>query len=456
MSFLIQLLAFIITILVLVTIHEAGHFFMAKWLGIKVIRFSIGFGKPLLRWKDRKGAEYWIAWIPLGGYVKLLDEREQKVTNEELHLAFNRQPLGSRLLVVLAGPVTNLLFALFGFWLMFIIGIDVQKPLIGEVLPHSIAKQAGLKAGTEIVSIDNQPTSSLQKVLMLVIEHLGEKNTLLISTQNKSKTNEKQYQLNLKHWEVDKFNPLPLESLGIRPYLPPLPAVINKLMPGPAADSGLRVGDKIIAIDDIPVKDWYRFVEFIHKNPGKMIRLTYDRNNQILTTRLTIGKKIGLFRQSMGYIGVAPSAPSLPPNLFSKRKYPPIQALMAAFEETKSLFVFNFIILKKIVVGEVSTNSLGGPIAIFENANIAFLQGLTVFLGFLSLISIMLAAINLLPIPGLDGGHLFNYLIELVIRKPVSVRYEVISMQIGIAVLLGIMLLATFNDILRLANEFAW
>jgi regulator of sigma E protease len=368
MNFLIQFFAFIVTILILISFHEAGHFLVAKLLGIKVLRFSIGFGKPILRFHDKKRTEYILALIPLGGYVKLLDEREVVVPESEKSLAFNRQLLWVRALVVLAGPLTNILFAIFGFWLMFIIGIESLRPIIGKVQPNSIAMKAGLQPADEILIVDGKKTPTLQKVVVAIVRRWGEKTTMTIQAINTRTQKKTWYYLDLSHWSVDQLKPNPLKSLGIEP--------LQSLLP-----------------------------------PTKLSQ-----------------------------------------DMLLMRKYPPFKALSVATAETWEFLAFNFLILKKMILGQVSLGSLGGPIAIFQTADQALKQGLSVFLGFLAIISIMLAFINILPIPGLDGGHLFNCLIEFIIRRPLSLKYELISIQVGMILLVAIIVLGTLNDILRLLN----
>lgn len=448
-----QLVAFIITVLVLVSIHEAGHFLVAKLLGMKVLRFSIGFGKAFARFHDKKGTEYVLAWIPLGGYVKLLDEREVIVPKNEKHLAFNRQPLWARTLVVIAGPATNFLFAILVFWLMFMVGIQSLRPIVGSVVANSIAAKAGLQSGDEVIRVDNTATPSLQKVMIAVVERLGEKTVMTFETINPRTRKIAVHQLDLKNWTVSPLNPAPLTSLGIQPVRPEIPPIIAVIESNsPAKFAGFRPNDHILAINDQPIKDWYQFVEYIHLHPGKSVKITFKRENKILVSQLTIGKKISLGFQSSGYLGVQPKPVTFQSNILLMRKYPPLAALKNGVIETWQLTLFNFIILKKMILGQVSLGSLGGPITIFESANTALQQGIGVFLGFLAIISVMLAFINVLPIPGLDGGHLLNNLIEFVLQRPLSLRYEIISVQIGMFILIMLMLLATFNDILRLLS----
>lgn len=449
MDILLQTLAFIITILVLVSIHEAGHFIVAKLLGVKVIRYSIGFGKAIFRYRGKSGTEYIIGFIPLGGYVKLLDEREVVVPQSELHAAFNRQPLWARALIVLAGPFTNFLFAVLAFWLMFMIGIEVLRPITGEIVPNSIAAQAGLQSNELITKVDGHITPSLQKVVIRIIERIGETSTLSIQTRSANQYTD--HLLNLHNWSVNALNPDPLQSLGIVPPRPFIPAIIDTVEElGPAAMVGLKAGDKILAFNNKPIKDWYQLLTLIQQNPSEKVTLTFERAGKIATMPIIVGHKLGLRFKKVGYLGVKAKIPAIPENLLTIRKYSPGVSFKIALSETWEYLLFNVIIIKKMILGQISLNTLGGPIAIFQTADLAFQQGVSIFLGFLGLISIMLGFINLLPIPGLDGGHLLNYLIELIIRRPLSIQYEIISVRIGFIILLTIMVIATFNDLLRL------
>lgn len=450
MDILMQFVAFVVTVLVLISFHEAGHFVVAKLLGIKVLKFSIGFGKALARFHDKQGTEYVLALIPLGGYVKLLDEREQIVPEAEKPLAFNRQPLWARTLVVLAGPLINLLFAVVCLWLIFMIGVNSYRPIIGSVTLNSIAAKAGLQANDEITKVDQQPTASLQKLAMAIIYRLGETTPMLIDTKNLTTQQQAHHRLDLSNWKVNPLTPDPITSLGIEPKRPFVPSIVAAVeSDSPAAKAGLQPQDKILSIDGQPVKDWYQLLRYIQLHPGKYIKLTYQRQSKVFTTPLYIAPKFTLSLKPIGYLGIKPMPLKADKSLIVVRKYSPLSALGVSLNETWQLLVFNVVILKKMFLGQVSLSSLGGPIAIFQSADSAFKQGIIVFLGFLSLISIMLAFVNLLPIPGLDGGHLFNFLIEFLIQRPLSLKYEIMSVQIGLFILILIMILATFNDVLR-------
>lgn len=453
MDVLIQIVAFLITILVLVSIHEAGHFLVAKLFGIKVVRFSIGFGKPFVRYKDRSGTEYVIAWLPLGGYVSLLDEREMKVPEDQKKFAFNRQPLAVRAAVVIAGPLTNFLFAVLCFWIMFMIGVEAMKPIIGKVAPQSIAAEAGLKDYDQILSVDGKKTPDWQKVVIHVVERLGEKNTMVLTTENTQTHKQHRYVLKLKDWKINPLNPDLLNSLGIQAYRPPLPAILEEVAPSsPAEKSGLKKGDKILFMDDKPVQDWYDFVTYIHNHPNQKVKIKFQQGQKVFTTEVQVThQRVGL--KNYGFIGVKPPKVTIPKNMRVLHQYNAIVALGQGFKETWQFLLFNFTIIKKMILGQISLGNLGGPISLFQTAEIAFLQGIAIFLGFLGLISVMLGFINILPIPGLDGGHLLYYLIELIRGKPLSPAMEVLTIRIGIIILLLIMFIGTFNDILRIFTK---
>lgn len=453
MSLLTQLFAFIITLLLLISIHEAGHFLVARLLKISVLRYAIGFGKPIFKRKGKKGTEYIIGIIPLGGYVKLLDEREVSVPEEEKRFAFNRQPLWARTLVVLAGPMMNFIFAILGFWLMLAIGVQVYKPIIGSVESRSIAEEAGIKPGDEVVQINRTPVNSAQKMLMIIIEHLGQKDRLLFTVRNIYSHHQHTASLNLSHWAINGLEPDLLQSLGIKLARPPFPAIIKEVdTKSPASESGLRAHDHIVSMNGHPV-DWYQLVDYIRLRPDEWVTLTYLRSGQTNTTKIRVGRLFSFVSRPSGYLGIRPKPVVFPPSLLRMRQYSLIESAPLAVSETWQFIRFNYIIVKKMLWGEISLSSLGGPISIYRTADVAFSQGIAVFLGFLSMISVMLGFINLLPIPGLDGGYLFNYLLEFILRRPLSLKYEYMSMRIGLFALLLIMLIATVNDILRIALQ---
>jgi len=429
MGILINIIAFLIAIFVLILVHEFGHFWVARKLGIKVERFSIGFGKPLLCWQGKNDIKYVIAPILLGGYVKL---------NEE---SYQQKSVWRRMAVMLAGVTANVLLAILLFWLVFIIGVKAPKPIIGKVIPESIAYQAGLKSGDEIKNVDGRDVFDWQGVTIAVISRMGDRNQLIING----------HYLNLDHWVVNKLNPDPIQSLGIEPHYPSIPAVINKVMPdGPARQIGLQPQDRILAINDQQIKNWYDFIKYIHKHPDQKVKLTIDRFGEHVHLSGIIGSKLDPGLKKIGYLGVASLPIKWPKNMFNEQHYSPWQAFYPALQRTWLLLNFNFIILAKMTTGKISLHVLGGPITIFSAAEVAFKQGMIIYTEFLALLSVMLAFVNILPIPALDGGNFVFLLLEAVIRRPVPVKIQSFAIRLGMIILAILIFIALGNDLLRI------
>jgi regulator of sigma E protease len=452
MDVVTQIFAFLMTVLVLVSIHEAGHMVVARALGIQVLRYSIGFGKVLWRHQSKKsGTEYAISLLPLGGYVKLLDEREMAVPEADKHRAFNRQSLLSRIAVVAAGPLTNIIFAIVVYWIMFSVGVEVVKPIVGQVTANSVAAQAGIHSGDTITKVGGKSVADWQDILLPLIGRMGESGELSIETISPQGQVE-QHRIDVAQWKVDPLTPDPLQSLGIEPFRPPQPAIVEKVQPdSPAAKAGVKPGDQFIAVDGKAVKDWYALVKTIQPHPGKNFNFTLERDGKPLALAITPDSKFYLRgMQSIGVIGVNVKPTDFPQSMKFEKKYSPLKAFVPASAETLRFFNFNFVMIKKMFKGEISLRSLGGPITIFNSADRAFKAGLIVFLNFLALISVMLAFVNVLPIPGLDGGHILYFLIEFILRRPLSAAVEIFTMRLGLLFLLLLTLAVSFNDIMRL------
>lgn len=450
MSLIISLFGILLTIFLVVGVHEFGHFIVARLSGIKVLRFSIGFGKPLYRWYDKKGTEYVLAAIPLGGYVKMVDEREENVLASDLPYSFNRQPLYKRIAVICAGPFSNLIFAALLYWLLFVIGFTTIKPIIGEVTPNSIAAMAGLKPQQEILQIDHEPTSGWYAVIIRLFEHAGDQGTLQIQATSPNATQSTNYQLNLASWKMDELKPDPLKSLGIEPYAPKIPAVIDVIQPNsPAEQAGLKPKDQIIAIGNQSIKDWMEIVNIIAFAPEQTLEFHIIRDKKEMTLPVTIGVKHAFFVKKYGYLGMMPHY-VLPPNLLRHEQYGPIAAIPKAYSQVKLFTHMNFIMLEKLIEGKVSLKSLGGPLTIFESAGTALNNGIIPFMSFLAFLSISIGIINIFPIPGLDGGHLLFQIIELIIRRPLSERTQILLYRLGLILLMLLIAQAITNDILRL------
>jgi regulator of sigma E protease len=450
LNILISIIGVILTILFVVGFHEFGHFIVARMLGIKVLRFSIGFGKSLYTCHDKRGTEYVLAAIPLGGYVKMLDEGEGHVDPSELKYAYNRQPYYKKMAVIIAGPIFNLILALFIYWIIFMAGFTSLAPVLGKITPGSIAAQAGLKSKQEIIQIDQDKVTSWISVVVNLLMHAGDKGPMQMVVKNPGTAALQTYQLNLNTWELSDLKPDPLKSLGIEPYEPDVPPVLGNITAdSPAAKSGLQTNDKILQVDGKAVKDWFAFVEITATHPDKMLQFTIERDHKTLTLPVKIGVKESLFIHKTGYLGITPAF-KYPENMLHKNKYGPIGALVHAGRDVKIFTQMNYIILMKMITGKISVESLGGPITIFNSAGSALNNGLLSFMSFLAFLSISIGIINIVPIPGLDGGHLLFQTIEVIIRRPIPERTLLIFYRMGMIFLLLIMVQALVNDVLRL------
>ncbi len=445
MAVLEDILALIVTLGILVTVHEFGHFWVARRCGVKVLRFSVGFGQALYRRKDKHGTEFVIAAIPLGGYVKMLDEREGEVATHELHRAFNRKPVWQRIAVVAAGPLANFIFAIFAYWLMFMTGVTQVKPIVGEIDPESLAGQAGLHSQQQITAVDQVPVQSWSEVTYQLVNRLGETGTIEIETDQKNK-----HELAINRWQADADAPEILGSLGINVYRPSIPPIIAELQPGnPAEQAGIKADDHITAIDGNPVEHWHEVVSVIQASANQPLNLSILRNNEPIELTL-IPKQREVNGEVSGFAGAIVKSPKLPSDFYQIRQLGPLDALASGVERTWSMSVMTLESIGKMLQGLMSVKNLSGPITIAQVASDQAKAGLEAFLSFLAYVSIMLGVVNLLPIPVLDGGHLLYYLIEAVRGKPVSEKVQMMGIKVGMALLLGVMMLAIFNDISRL------
>jgi regulator of sigma E protease len=450
LHFIISLFGILITIFFVIGTHEFAHFIVARSLGVKVLRFSIGFGKTLWRWRDASGTEYVIALIPLGGYVQMLDESEGSVPQDQLDLAYNRQPFYKKFLIVIAGPLTNIACALVLYWLIFLIGFTTIKPLIGEVKPNSIAATAGLTGNQEIIKVDEISTVSWADFTLRLIAHLGNQDHATITVLNSANNQIKTHTLDLTDWHLDALTPDPLTSIGITPYTPFVPLIIGKIAKNsPATATNLRINDKIIAINQKTITRWEDVITTIFEHPDQLVTFTVERNGKKIQVPVQIGYQRNLFLQKSGYLGIGPDV-KLPPKLLRHIQYGPLEAIPHAWQQSYDFTYFNFLLVAKLVTGKLSLQSLGGPITIFDTAGDALNFGLVTFLGFLAFLSISIGVINLLPIPGLDGGHLFMQTIEFIIRRPIPEKITAVLYKLGFTLVLFVLVIALVNDLLRL------
>ncbi|WP_286917750.1 MULTISPECIES: sigma E protease regulator RseP [Pseudomonas] len=449
MSALYMIIGTLVALGVLVTFHEFGHFWVARRCGVKVLRFSVGFGTPLLRWHDRQGTEFVVAAIPLGGYVKMLDEREGEVPVDQADQSFNRKSVRQRIAIVAAGPAANFLLALVFFWLLAMLGTQQLKPVVGSVEPGSIAATAGLMAGEEIVAVDGESTAGWAAVNLQMVRRLGETGSLQLTVREPGSDAETTRSLALSQWLQGSEEPDPIRSLGIRPWRPALEPILAELDPnGPAQSAGLRNGDRLLALDGQPLGDWQQVVDLVRQRPDSRIVLRVERDNAQLDVPVNlVSKGEG---KATGYLGAGVKPVEWPPQMLREVSFGPLDAVVEGARRTWTMSVLTLDSLKKMLFGELSVKNLSGPITIAKVAGASAQSGFGDFLNFLAYLSISLGVLNLLPIPVLDGGHLLFYLIEWVRGRPVSDRVQGWGIQIGISLVVGVMLLALINDLGRL------
>ncbi|PSW12620.1 sigma E protease regulator RseP [Photobacterium sanctipauli] len=442
--------AFLLALGILIAVHEYGHFWVARRCGVFVERFSIGFGKSLWRKVGKDGTEYTLAMIPLGGYVKMLDERVEEVPADKRHMAFNNKKLWQRSAIVAAGPLANFVFAIFAYWVVYLIGVPAVRPVIGEVAPQSIAAQAGIESGMELKSISGIKTADWESVNLAMISHIGDKE-MVLTVADAEGGYESQRTLDLSAWSFDPESDRVLTTLGITPYSPEITLTISQLVDGGAAiDAGLRLNDEIVSINGETVTQWQQVVEAVRSHPEQPLALEVMREGELTALALTPGAKEGPGGEMIGYAGFAPKVEPWPESYRINLQFGPIEAIGKATEKTWQLVTLTFDMVTKLVTGDVAMKNLSGPISIAKGAGMTADYGIVYFLGFLALISVNLGIVNLLPLPVLDGGHLMFFAIEAVTRRPVSERVQDIGYRVGSAILVALMAVALFNDFTRL------
>ncbi len=447
----------LITLGVLITFHEFGHFWVARRLGVRVLRFSVGFGRPIWSRRGADGTEYVVAAIPLGGYVKMLDEREVDVAEDELDQAFNRKSVGSRIAIVAAGPIFNLVFAVLAFWVMFLVGIPESRPVIGAV--SGIAAEAGVEPGDAITAVNERDTRTWSHAILELVAQALDRNPATLTVEDAAGITS-EHVLDLTALGADFSEEKTLEAIGIEPWRLEVPAVIGEVSPdSPAERAGLLSGDRILTIAGEPVESWAWIGHLVqeHGRENEPLAVSVDRDGfpvdlEVLPRR----DKTGWFSSRL-ILGVTNAEISDEQRATLERaaillRLGPIEGLGAAVKETWRLTGSTLGLLGRMIVGKASVKNLSGPISIAQFANTSASAGLSHFLFFLGAISLSLGILNLLPIPVLDGGHLLYYLIELVKGSPVSEQAQIAGQYFGLIALAGLMSLAFINDILRLVG----
>ncbi|MFZ5722576.1 MAG: RIP metalloprotease RseP [Pseudomonadota bacterium] len=462
---LYAVLAFAVLLGVVITVHEWGHFFVARRCGVKVLRFSIGFGPALWSRIGRDGTEYVVAAVPLGGYVKMLDEREGEVAPEELPRAFNRKPVAQRFAIVAAGPLVNLVLAVFVYWLLFVAGEIRLAPVIGSVERGSPAAVAGLEAGDEILAVDGHRIRSWDDLPLRVVARVGDTGSVRFDVQRGAAAVEQQIAVPINAFLRGRESENPLSALGLRPWMPPYEVEIGDVLPtveidgvsqpGPGHVAGLRKGDRLLRVDGREIRGAPAWVDAVRSAPGRALAVEVARGGDVLTITLVPAVRL-VDGRATGYAGVGSGGkvtlrfPEDWPEEYRREvRFGPLQAIAEAVRNTWERSELTVVMIGKMISGALSTDSIGGPLTIAHGASVTMSIGPAAFLDFLALVSITIGILNLLPVPVLDGGHLLFYAVEAVRGRPLSERVQIAATQVGLFMLLALMALALFNDYTR-------
>lgn len=449
---LVSIVAFLFAIAILVAVHEWGHYIVARLVGVKVLRFSIGFGKPL--WLKRAGAdetEYCVSAIPLGGYVKLLDEREGGVPAHERHRAFNSQTIPARIAILVAGPLLNFLFAILAYWTMFLIGVPGIQPIVGAVEPAGIAAESGLQTGDRIIAVGGERVMTWEGGILAMLDSMLETESIPMTVSD-TQGRERQLKLDVS----GKINALTepgalFTGLGLEPWAPSIEPVLGALSPGESAEAaGLMVGDRVLTAAGIDIADWSAWVEFVRERPGETVEVLVERDSVEKYVSLSIGE---LTEEDGSLVGRIGAGPFVPPDFYdqyrAEQRYGPVAAISVAIGRTWSMSALTVRMVARMITGDVSVRNISGPINIAQYAGYTASIGLASFLNFLAVVSLSLGILNLLPVPVLDGGQVVYQLIEAVKGRPLSERAQIVGQQIGIGVLMLMMGFAFYNDLSR-------
>jgi len=436
---LTNLLAFIVAISILIAIHEYGHYIVGRWTGMKVLRFSIGFGKPIWSWvRGADKTEYCISAIPLGGYVRFLDGREGPVAPEDEGRAFNHRPIPARIAVLFAGPLFNFMFAIFAYWLISMDGVPAFRPAIGEVAPQSYAADAGLETGDQIVAVGETETSSWQQALMAMFDNMVSDGRIPMTLEDlQGRQRQAVIQIGADSTRLTEPGLL-FDGIGFKPGSPPV-VLDDPIENEAAAAAGMRKGDRIVSVDRQPILGFGDLVNAVTDRPGERVEIGAIREGRVERFSVVIGTR-EIEGNTSGFLGVRAMLDELGP----------VEAIPNAFQDTWSQTMFTLRMLGRMVTGDVSIKNISGPINIAQFAGESAQRGLRYFLGFLAMISISLGVLNLLPVPVLDGGQIVYQTIEAAKGSPLSERSQIVGQQFGILALIVLMSFAFYNDIARI------
>ncbi|MCG9696151.1 sigma E protease regulator RseP [Shewanella sp. Isolate11] len=452
LDFLWNLGSFAIALGVLITAHEYGHFWVARRCGVKVERFSIGFGKAIWRKVGADGTEYVLALIPLGGYVKMLDERVEDVPEELKSQAFNRKSVWQRIAIVGAGPMANFIFAIFALYIMYLIGVPSIKPVIESTQDNSPAAVIQVNKPMQVIAVGEQSVRNWEEVTYALVSHIGDEHIdLTLTPVGGVMGEERSYRLDTRAWKFDPEKQSPITSLGLDIYRPQIMPELGLVSDdGAAHAAGMQVGDTLVAVNGADYQDWDTFVEQVKGSADKQMMITVRRAGEQLNLAVTPKSRVTDNGQVEGVIGVAPTQAPWPESMRLQMEYGLGESFMVAADKTWQLVSVSIKMIGKLFTGDVSVKNLSGPISIAQGAGSSANYGLVYFLGFLALISVNLGIINLLPLPVLDGGHLLYYFVEVITGRPVPEKVQEIGFRFGAAVLLMLMSIALFNDFSRL------
>ena len=452
MELLQTLLVFLFVLLILVSIHEWGHFIVARWCGVKVQRFSVGFGKPFCRIYDKHGTEFAIAPIPLGGYVKMLDASDENLTQEDKNRTFDSRKTWQKVAILAAGPLANFILAVFVFWWLAMQTAVLPSPLVGSVEPESPAAYAGMEAGQHILAVDGIATPSRADIYERLTHRLGETGSILLTVKYPGDSDlTYDMELSVEKWLRGVEAPNPVEGLGLTFYRPEILMTLRGVVEESAADqAGMLAGDKIVQTDGQIFESWSDWTDYIKAHPNQAVDVTIERNQELMTLQATPSADRDDNGRLIGRLGVYPEQAPWQDEMLITRKLAFIPAFFKALEDTWSNSVMVLISVKKLFVGEISTKNLSGPIGIAKVAGDSARAGLQYYLHFMAVLSVYLGVFNLLPIPILDGGRIVFCLAEGLRGQPLSDKIKLMSMQFGLALMAVVMVLAFYNDILRL------